>query len=185
MATEQARTLVIRWRRRDSRTSRTTAWALASLLMLVVGVAVACSPAPAASGAGASPAAVVRSILAGGDPVAASGQRLELVRYTIQPHTKLAAHHHPGMQLALIESGTLTYTVISGSVDIHKPDGTTSTISAGQTGTIGPGEWIVEDEQIVHFGENATDQLVVILASSLLEAGEPPAIPVSPAPSAT
>ncbi len=53
------------------------------------------------------------------------------------------------------------------------------------SGVPGPGEWIVEDEQIVHFGENATDQSVVILASSLLEADEPPAILVSPAPSAT
>jgi quercetin dioxygenase-like cupin family protein len=139
--------------------------------------------APAASAPGPSPAPVVRAILAGGDPAAAPGQRLELARYTIQPHTKLAAHHHPGMQLALIETGTLTYTVISGSVDVHAADGTTRTISAGQTGTINAGEWIAENEQIVHFGENGTDKPLTILASSLFLAGAPPAIVVSPAPS--
>jgi len=125
----------------------------------------------------------VRTILAGGDPAAAPGERLELARYTIQPHTKLAAHHHPGMQLALIETGTLTYTVISGSVDVHATDGSTRTISAGKTGTINAGEWIAENEQIVHFGENGTDMPLAILASSLFMAGAPPAIVVSPAPS--
>ena len=55
----------------------------------------------------------------------------------------------------------------------------------GQTGTIGAGEWIAENEQIVHFGENGTDQPVTILASSLFTAGDPPAILVSPAPAST
>ena len=89
------------------------------------------------------------------------------------------------MQLAFIESGTLTYTVISGAVEVHARDGTTRTIGPGQTGTIGAGEWIAENEQIVHFGENSTDQPVMILASSLFMAGDPPAILVSPAPAST
>jgi hypothetical protein len=43
------------------------------------------------------------------------------------------------------------------------------------------GEWIAEHEGVVHFGENSGPQVVVILASSLLEADEPPAIPVASA----
>jgi quercetin dioxygenase-like cupin family protein len=87
------------------------------------------------------------------------------------------------MQLAYIESGTLTYTVIEGTVTVTATDGTTRTVGPGQTATIGPGEWLVESEDIVHFGENAGSVPVVILASSLLEAGEPAAVPVDPAPS--
>jgi quercetin dioxygenase-like cupin family protein len=92
-------------------------------------------------------------------------------------------HRHPGMQLAWIESGTLTYTVVEGDVTVHEADGGTRSIEAGQTGTIGAGEWIAEDERIVHFGENRGSSVVVILASSLLEADQPAAVPVPSASS--
>jgi hypothetical protein len=72
--------------------------------------------------------------------------------------------------------------VIEGSVTVHAVDGATREIVAGQIGRIGPSEWIVEDETVVHFGENEGPAVVIILASSLLEADEPPAIPVTPAP---
>ena len=62
-------------------------------------------------------------------------------------------------------------------------DGGSRVIGPGDTGSIAPGEWIMEHEGIVHFGANEGDAPVVILASSLLEADEPPAIPIeSPAP---
>jgi quercetin dioxygenase-like cupin family protein len=166
--------------------NRPIAAILASAVLLA-----GCSSTPAASTVatpGGSITPVVRTILAGGEPTAASGERLELARYTIQPHTKLAAHHHPGMQLAFIESGRLTYTVISGTVTVNAKDGNTRAIGAGQTGVIETGEWIAEDEQIVHFGANDTDQVVSILASSLFLDGSPPAIVVAPesaAPSST
>ncbi len=127
---------------------------------------------------------VVRTVLAGSNPSAAPDDALELVRYTIQPGTTLAVHRHPGTQLALIESGQLTYTVVEGEVVVHGVDGGTRVIGPGMTGTIQPGEWIMEHEGIVHFGANETKAPVVILASSLLEADEPPAIPVAtPSPS--
>jgi quercetin dioxygenase-like cupin family protein len=132
---------------------------------------------------------VVRTVLASGVPLVAPADKLELARYVIQPGTQLVAHHHPGMQLAFIESGTLTYTVLVGTVTVHQADGGTRTIASGQTGTIAAGEWIAEDETIHHFGKNAGTVPVVILASSLLEADQPPAIPdpsgSPPSPSAS
>ncbi len=170
-----------------SRPRTRAGWLGATALAGVVAVAAACSAAgasPAApTAASASIPPVVRAILAAGDPANADGQKLELARYTIQPGTKLAAQHHPGMQLAFIESGTLTYTVIEGTVTITAADGTTRTVGPGETATIAPGEWLVESEDIVHFGENGGNVPVVILAASLFEAGEPPAIPVDPSPS--
>ena len=146
-----------------------------------VGSDVGASPAAVASG---SIPPVVRSVLAAAQPSGAPADNLELVRYTIQPGTALAPHRHPGTQLALVESGTLTYTVIEGEVMIHQVDGGSRVIGPGDTATIEAGEWIMEDEGIVHFGANDGDVPVVILASSLLEADEPPAIPVeSPAAS--
>jgi quercetin dioxygenase-like cupin family protein len=154
-----------------------------AVLATVVAVA-ACTAAPAAIPVSAVPAVsgsvppVVRDILAAGDPSAAPGSRLELARYTIQPGTRLATHRHPGMQLARVESGVLTYTVVEGVVTVHEPDGGTRRIGPGRTGSIETGEWIAEHEGVVHYGENAGTAPVVILASSLLEAGQPPALPV-------
>ena len=162
----------------------------ALFVAFVTVVAIACGSL--GNDVGASPAAVpsgsippvVRSVLAAAQPSGAPADNLELVRYTIQPGTALAPHRHPGTQLALIESGTLTYTVIEGEVTIHAVDGGTRSVGPGETGTIAAGEWIMEHEGIVHFGANDGDVPVVILASSLLEADEPPAIPVgTPAPS--
>jgi quercetin dioxygenase-like cupin family protein len=161
--------------------------ALVAVAMWLGACAAGSSSGPSPSGPDATPAVstapVVRSVLAAGEPAAAPGQNLELVRYTIAPHTSLAPHHHPGMQLALIESGSLTYSDIEGTIVVHSADGSTRTIGPGETGTIEAGEWIAESESIVHFGANDTDSPVVILAASLLSADEPPAIAVTPAPS--
>lgn len=163
---------------------RPRAW-LSVALTAVLALA-GCQAAPTASvetTSGASLPPVVRQVLAAGDPAAAPGERLELVRYTIQPGTALPAHHHPGMQLAYVESGTLTYNVIEGEVTITSADGAPRKVGPGETATVVAGEWLVETEDIVHFGENGGPDPLVILAASLLEAGQPAAIPVSPSPS--
>ena len=152
--------------------------------VLIVAAACAAGAAPPSPGATVPP--VVRTVLAAGHPSAAPDRNLELVRYTIQPGTALPPHRHPGTQLAYIESGTLAYTVIEGEVVINQADGGSRVIRPGATGTVEAGEWIMEHEGIVHFGANDGDVPVVILASSLLEADEPPAIPVASAsPSAS
>src|SRR4051794_39146087 len=56
---------------------------------------------------------VVRSVLIEATPANAPDQSLQLVRYDIQPGTTLPMHIHPGTQLAYIESGELTYTVVT------------------------------------------------------------------------
>ena len=154
-----------------------------ALAVLLVSSFAACGgTSPRGALASGSIPPVVRAVLAAGDPANADGQKLELVRYTIQPGTKLPAHHHPGMQLAFIESGTLTYTVIEGTVTVTGVDGAPRTVGPGQTATVVAGEWLIESQEIVHFGENAGTVPVVILAASLFEAGQPAAIPESPSP---
>jgi quercetin dioxygenase-like cupin family protein len=153
------------------------------MVFIVVAIA-ACSSASMSAAPSGSAAVTVRTVLASGAPsFAAPGYEMDLARYTIPPHAKLAPHHHPGMQLAYIESGTLTYTVIEGTVTVHAIDGSTRTIGPGQTGQIRTGEWLTETPEIVHFGANETDQPISILASSLFVQGDPPAIVVTPAPS--
>lgn len=137
------------------------------------------TPAPATG--------VVREVLSSDDPAAAPGHALELVRYTIPGGTQLAAHTHPGMQVASIVSGTLSYSVISGEVPITRA-GTGEVIAANAASgevAIHPGDAFHEAEGVVHFGRNAGTEPVVILVSSLFTIGQPPSSPIDTTPVAT
>lgn len=166
---------------------------LISALSLIAAVAVSAGSAgsaitaqdSSATPAGTPPVpAVVRQVLAGEAPEAAPGQELQLARYVIQPDTRLATHVHPGTQIASIASGVLTYTVLTGEVPVSRAvDGGTpapvESVRAGQTTRLHPGDAVVERPGVVHFGENQGNEPVVILAATLLTAGEPAAIPVN------
>jgi quercetin dioxygenase-like cupin family protein len=129
-------------------------------------------------------AAVVREVINEGMPVAAPGQVLQLVRYYIPPNISLPVHIHPGMQVALVESGTLTYTVVDGTASFTRTDGETGELHAGETTDFHVGDSLVEPQGMVHFGENTTDEPVVLLVASLFDADEPPSslVGATPAP---
>jgi quercetin dioxygenase-like cupin family protein len=83
-------------------------------------------------------------------------------------------HTHPGMQIAWIESGVLTYHVVSGgSIPVTRDNGaalpTTELLGPGQTTELNPGDSVVEVDGVVHYGENLGPEPVVILASTLLD----------------
>ncbi len=150
-------------------------------------------------------AAVALAGLAGGDPAtsapgAAEAKRdamaqtarvqgapkreLVLSRVVVPAGAKLALHHHLGTQVARIESGVLTYTVQQGSVVVRRGQSDADptvvrTIKAGQTAGITAGEWIVEQPSDIHRAANKGSKPVVIYLATLLEAGAPPATPVS------
>ncbi len=148
---------------------------------------VSMSPAAtAAPGSSAEPAAAVRTELGTTLADTAPGQRLGLWHVTIPVGASLAAHWHPGYQLARIESGTLTYTILTGSLTIIEPDGTTTQASAGQVVDIPAGTSVVEQPQAEHSAANLGDVPIEIVLATLFEDGAQPAILVatpSPAPS--
>lgn len=129
-------------------------------------------------------AAVVREVVNEGMPAAAPGQVLQLVRYYIPGNTALPMHIHPGMQVAYVESGTLTYTVVEGSANYTRADGETGVLNAGETTDLLPGDSLVEAQGMIHFGENKSDEPIVLLVASLFEADVPPSslIEATPAP---
>lgn len=149
------------------------------------------APAPttpaATTSTPATPAAVVREILDSQvDPPGAPGRTLTLVRYTIAPGAQLPAHVHPGIQMASIQSGTLTYTVISGTAEVRRGAAATpAPITGPVTTTLGPGDSVTETGDMVHYGANKTDASVVIVASLLTEDGRDLAITVPAAPPST
>ncbi len=110
---------------------------------------------------------------------------MSLTEAVLPPGAAFPPHRHPGMQVAYIESGTLKFTVFRGSVKVFRgPPGTTQrlvrVIRAGHTGSIRPGEWIIETPSVWHQGANAGRKRVLILLAALLRDDKPPAIPVKP-----
>ncbi|ADB51104.1 cupin domain-containing protein [Conexibacter woesei] len=136
----------------------------------------------------AADAPVVRTALAEArDPAGAPGRTLGLSRVTVDPGAQLALHRHPGVQIATIARGTLSYWVVRGSVTVRRgdPDApggarVVRTIGAGEKGKVRTGDWIVENPGTIHRAANEGRVEIEILISSLFKDGEPPAIPVRP-----
>ncbi len=166
---------------------------VALLAVLIIPTAAACgssendTSAPATSAPAtrtmtttAAPATVVRDVLDNDmTPPGAPDSTLSLVRYTIPAGAKRAPHVHPGVQMASIESGTLTYTVMSGTAQVRRAGATTDTSTTGPTTIeLGRGDAVTEAGNMVHFGKNKTNAPVVILATLLTAHGHELAEPV-------
>ncbi|MEG4576033.1 cupin domain-containing protein [Microcoleus sp. N3A4] len=123
---------------------------------------------------------VKREVLASGYPSEAEGRILELVRYTIPAGAKLPPHIHPGMQIEKVELGTLTYNVVKGTAKIKRANGKEETLDAGQTTRLTVGDSLVEPGGMVHYGQNETEDLVILISASLLDSQKPKAILIEP-----
>ena len=113
------------------------------------------------------------------NPPGAAGRTLTLVKYTIAPGAQLAPHVHPGVQVATIQSGTLTFTILSGSTTVKRAGGASETVTGPVTTMLRAGDQVTENEAMVHFGANNTGEPVVILATLLTESGRDLAVAVT------
>jgi quercetin dioxygenase-like cupin family protein len=100
----------------------------------------------------------------------------------IPPGAKIPLHHHEGTQTSYISSGDLTYHVHSGQARVRsgaadQDPHVVRTISAGQTGQIHAGQWIVEQPSDHHHAANRGNHRVVIYLATLLRPGAPPSTP--------
>jgi quercetin dioxygenase-like cupin family protein len=155
-------------------------------LVTALGAAmVLCGLLPAAFGNSKATPTVVRNALAQTEHVqGASGRTLILSRVVVEPGAQLPLHRHLGTQVARVVSGVLTYKVRHGSVVVRSGDPEqrpvkVRSITAGQTGRIRAGQWIVEQPSTIHEAANDGSQPVVIYIATLLKTGAPPATPVT------
>jgi quercetin dioxygenase-like cupin family protein len=114
------------------------------------------------------------------DPIRAEGRALCLSRVVIEQGAKIPLHYHEGTQLGYIENGTLTYTVHTGEVKVATgpdDDGVAREITAGQTGEVGAGQWIVEQPSEQHRAANLGDEKIVIYLANLLKEKADPSTP--------
>ena len=155
-------------------------------MRLIIVLLVAVAAGTYAVGASSqTPAAAKRTALAQAvDPVGAKGRTLGLSRVTIPPHVQLARHHHAGTQIAYVQRGTLTYFVKTGAVTVFRGAAdqhprVVRRVTAGKTGKVFAGEWVIEQPHVIHFGANNGSTPLVILLATLFTNGSPPSIPVS------
>ena len=142
-------------------------------------IAAACTSSATPSVAPASSGAIVRTELGTTLPSNAPGQRLGLWHYTIPAGQALVPHRHPGWQIARITSGTLTYTILTGTVTVVRGGGAQETHGAGETIKLNAGDTVIESPEVQHYGANDGPSTVEIYTSSLLTDGEPVAIPLA------
>src|SRR4051795_5029300 len=113
-----------------------------------------------------------------------SGRSLALSRVTIPAGASIPLHHHQGTQVSYIQSGVLSYTVKSGGVTVFTGPADNARlvrrISAGNTGRIGAGQWIVEQPSTIHRAANKGTTKIVIYLATLLKKGAPPSTPNTP-----
>ncbi|HEU0164335.1 MAG TPA: cupin domain-containing protein [Thermomicrobiales bacterium] len=162
-------------------------------LILLCGIAVATPSVTIHADEAATPAAsatpdgyggtLVKTTLISDQPASAPGETLALTRFVIPAGSALPVHRHPGIQMATVESGTITYHVISnGVVLVTRADGTKEQAGPGSTVVLTTGDTWEEPEGMVHYAENLTDQPVVLLSTSLLATDQDATILVNATP---
>jgi quercetin dioxygenase-like cupin family protein len=157
------------------------------LLALVAGgsVVAAQEASPTPDGYGGE---LVKEVLAEDSHVeGAPGETLSLTRYIIPAGAVLPVHYHPGVQMASVEQGVLTYHVVHGQLPVTRADGTMETIVSGQTIELAEGDTWIEPQGMIHYAENRTDGDVILISTALLDSDEPATIlvDVSATPVAT
>lgn len=153
------------------------------IVVLLIAAAAAGAYVVGAASQTAPPSAKREALAQVVNPVGAKGRTLGLSRVTIPPHVALGLHHHAGTQIAYIQKGTLTYTVRTGAVRVYRGAAdqhprVVRTVTAGHSGRVSTGEWVIEQPQVIHLGANNGSTPVVILLATLFTNGAPPSIPV-------
>ncbi len=121
---------------------------------------------------------VVREILGRFPTPQSPGYEQILMEVTVPPGAELAAHTHPGFEIARIVQGDLTYTILEGIAEVGRggAEQPTEQVSAPAEIVLSPGDTVYEPTGMHHMAANRGAVEVVILLASLIEIGQPIAI---------
>jgi quercetin dioxygenase-like cupin family protein len=159
-------------------------WAAALLALALAWAAAGCGRGSGSSQPAGGAAAKREALGRQPNPIGAPGRTLGLARVVIPPGARLPLHRHEGTQVAYVQSGTLSYTVVRGAVAVMRGSADARPapvrrITAGQTASIRAGQWLVEEPADIHRAANRGSAPVVVLLATLLRTGAPPATPVA------
>ena len=133
---------------------------------------------------------VTREILGQTSPAQAPGYELYLVRVIVPAGAELAPHTHPGTQVAHIEQGTLTYSIISGTATVVRAGtdgepGESEEVTGPVTVKLRRGDTVIETVGLVHEAANRGKKKIIIVLTALLTEGAPLSEPVDGMPAAS
>ena len=109
-----------------------------------------------------------------GEPAAASGQRLVLYRIIIHDGVEVPSHTHPGTTNLTVESGTLSWTLLAGTVQVTRPGVAPEQVTApGTEIVVDPGQSLFYNADVVHVARAVAAVPASVLIAGLFETGQP------------
>lgn len=110
---------------------------------------------------------------------------MTLYHVDVPPGAVIAPHQHPGQQISHVTAGTLTYTVISGTVTVVDPPvdgkpGTSREVAGPATIDVTAGQTLTEPAGEIHRATNTGSDVVSIDIAILVPAGQPLSVPADP-----
>lgn len=154
-------------------------------LSLVLVLSVLPGAAQEATPGAASPAAFIQvapgltaEVFAAVPSDRAPGQTVYVVRFVFAPGAEIGAHSHPGTTVLAVERGTLGWTLEQGTAHVVRgaaqgASGEETVADPGAEVLLQPGDAIRYEDDVTHTARNAGDGDVVLLASMILESGQP------------
>ena len=156
---------------------RDRAAVMLAIALLTVG-AIALSPTSHAQDQSTYEQALTRTVLGSDNPPTAPDETLQLSLIAIPSGTSLPVHTHPGVQIASVVQGELTYYVLQGSATINRAEGVgtpmpTEELQAGESTVLSDGDTVIERANMIHYGENLGTEPVLIYTASLFATDQP------------
>lgn len=103
-------------------------------------------------------------------PADTDGRVLVAARLTIAPEGGFDPHTHPGTLTVYVDSGSFSFTQLDEmEMTLNRADGNTVPMVANEEMTLGAGDWLAEDEGMMHEAWNRTDEPVVVILSGLID----------------
>jgi hypothetical protein len=105
-----------------------------------------------------------------GMPRDEEGRVLVAARLTIAPDGGFDVHTHPGLLTVFVDSGSLWFTQIDeGHMMLNRADGTTEPIVQDEELVMEAGDWLAEDEGMVHMAWNRSGEPTIVILSGLVD----------------
>ena len=109
-----------------------------------------------------------------GEPAAASGQSVVLYRVVIHDGGEVPSHTHPGTTNLTVESGTLSWTLLAGTVQVTRPGAALEQVTEpGTEILVDPGASLFYNDDVVHVARAAAAVPASVLIAGLFEKGQP------------
>jgi hypothetical protein len=109
-----------------------------------------------------------------GEPAAASGQSLVLWRVILSDGGEIPSHSHPGTTVLTVESGSLSWTLLAGTVQVARPGAALEQVTEpGTEILLDPGASLFYNADVLHSARGVAGVPASVLIASLFEAGQP------------